>query len=375
MTLFSFLACLDCFETDMGKLEQKLSECLLSVKKEMAFTDIAWGPVAFKKGLETQSESLVYAVKNTVSRTLPGSHVPVGSAPADPVPEYTIAIRGTNPCSIFSWIFQDLNVGRLVPWSRQSPSTKGRKARISKATDTSLAIHKKLESGGKTVLSWLLEIADAAPGHKITVNVTGHSLGGCMCTAFATYLHDEISALKPEYTVDIRVYALAGPTAGDEVFAQYAESIFGESLNRYTNRYDIATHVWSEADMNNFLPAIYSPRIELKALEKDALNYFCKKVKNLGYTQPGAHIDIPSIVFDVIPFRDYLMQAVYQHVIPYFESALKDSPRKVIDIIFEILKNLFSSGLMYDSKGNAMTAKDEDRRLMVEAIETLAERN
>jgi hypothetical protein len=346
MAFFAFLACADFYEKDTAALEKNVADILMSVKEELKFSEISWGPVARKKWYETRSDALAYIVKNENG---------------GPINEYTISIRGTNPFSFSSWVFQDLDVGKLRKWAHQSPRTASKDAAVSRATDRSLGIHKKLASGGNTILKWLLEVLSSAPGGRIKLNVCGHSLGGLMSTTFALYLHDELRGRKLSEKVDLNVYAFAGPTAGNAPFAEYSDSSLGAQYTCYRNPFDIATHVWVESDMTSVLPAIYEPEIGMKAFESDILEHLSGKVAKLGYAQLPRSEAVPSLVVDHIPFRDYLAQAGYQHVVPYVEAVYKDAPDLTKEILLAILKDLFMRHETTSVSGRAVVTTSGDR--------------
>ena len=322
MTLLSYLAYYDFYQPNCDKLAKNLSKMLLSVKDELAFSGIAWGPVAYKDD-EVFSESLMYVVKDRA----------LGSES-----EYTLVIRGTNPVSLVSWIFQDLNVAGQTPWSRQSTHTVSTSSYISKATDTSLGIHKRLASGGNTVLDWLTLMIGQNPQHKIKLNVCGHSLGGLMSTTFALWLHDELAYQKLLDRVDLRVYAFAGPTAGNGTYAAYLADSLGDRYTCYVNDYDIAPCVWSEAGMER-LPGIYGDAIPMNDFEEKLYELLCLQVKNMDYAPPGNASGIPSAPNGKLG-DGYILQAIYQHVFPYLKAANSDAQLICKLVLFEVVKSL-----------------------------------
>ena len=72
--------------------------------------ELVWGPAVYKFGIGFM-DSLMFVARHT------------GGAPDDP-PRYAVVIRGTNPVSAFSWILQDLWVGRQVDWPYAAIDTK-----------------------------------------------------------------------------------------------------------------------------------------------------------------------------------------------------------------------------------------------------------
>ena len=322
MTLLSYLAYYDFYQPDCDKLAKNLTKMLLSVKDELTFSGVAWGPVAYKDD-EVFSESLMYAVKDI---TVKGD------------PEYTLVIRGTNPVSLVSWVFQDLNVAGQTPWSRQSTHTVSTSSYISKATDTSLGIHKALKSGGETVLDWLTGIINENSGRTVKLNVCGHSLGGLMSTTFALWLHDELAFQNLLDRVDLRVYAFAGPTAGNGAYVSFLTESLGDRYTCYVNDYDIAPCVWSEAGMER-LPGIYGDGITMNDFEEKLYALLCQQVQSLDYAAPGNASGIPSAPNGKLG-DGYMLQAIYQHVFPYLKAANSDAEKICKLVLFEVVKNL-----------------------------------
>ncbi|MCP4137649.1 MAG: lipase family protein [bacterium] len=353
MTLLAYFAYMDFWNTDCAALEKDLTDTLLSVKEDLEIDEISWGPVAHKQDIQIFTDSLVYIVKNSGN-----------DAPA----EYTIVIRGTNPVSLFSWIFEDFTVGGQTPWYRQSPHTKAKHAYISKASDTSLAIHKNLKYNGQTILSWLTTTLAGLPGKNMKLNVTGHSLGGTMTPTLALWLYDELAAQGLEKNVDINIHSLAGLTAGNEAFVEYTDFIFGNKLNRYANHLDVATHTWIEHAVADLLPVIYSPKVVLNEIETDILNFFSEQVRALGYTQPGIDVPIESAVFDHLLFKNYTLQAIYQHVVPYPRAAYKEAPHTIIKIIATILKDLIFKTDISDINGKSLSIGDDDLKTITDIL-------
>ncbi len=322
MALLALISCMDFQKLNMATLQDDFRKILAKIRKDMGFSDIPWGPIAHKGHAGLVSDSLAFIIKDEL-----------GSG----IPEYTLIIRGTNPVSLQSWLFQDLDVSGCTPWSRQSPHTGAAGACISKATDNSLGIHKGLRDGDATILEWIKRTVQANEAGGIKLNVAGHSLGGLMSVTFAAWIHDELSHEGLSGKVDVHVYSYAGPSAGNGQFASYVEGLFGEKLRRFVNPLDVATHVWAEGEMKDALPVLYAPAIGMNDFEKREYKRLVERIEGMGYQQPGQGIELKSEIFDHVLFKDYLMQAAYQHVVPYIEWAFKSAPVSVNKVILDIL--------------------------------------
>lgn len=335
MLHLSFMAYEDFWNPNVEHIEENVKKSLNNHQDTLGFESVEWGPVAFKNPnkMELFTDSLVYILKENED-------------------EYTVAIRGTNPVSLSSWIFQDLDVAGMTPWSRQSPNSDNKKAYISKATDRSLGIHKNLtckqKDGEITVLEWLVDTVNSRKsensGNKITLNITGHSLGGLMCGVFAGYLMDELHDRSLRGDVDCKVYSYAGPSAGNRSFAEHLSSTIDE-YNRFTNRHDIATLVWDESDVTS-LPELYKTEdIEMNPKELSAFNYFKEEVTGLDYKQPLNPIDVKCYIASFFPTKEFLVQAAYQHAIPYLIWGCEQHISvevKMVEHFLNILKHLIS---------------------------------
>lgn len=328
MLHLSFMAYEDFWNPDIERLERNVKNSLHKHQDTLGFKEIEWGPVAYKntKTKELFTDSLVFILKESEE-------------------EYTLVIRGTNPISLSSWIFQDLDVTGMTPWSRQSPNSDTKEAYISKATDRSLGIHKGLtyeqNSEKSTVLEWLLETINSK---KITLNITGHSLGGLMCGVFAAYLMDELKDRSLREYVDCKVYSYAGPSAGNRSYTAHLSKSINE-YNRYTNRHDIATLVWDESDVSS-LPEIYKKEdIEMNKKERSAFDFFKEEVVGLGYKQPSEPIDVKCNIASFFPTKEFLVQAAYQHAIPYLIWGCEQHlsvESNMVEHFINILKHLIS---------------------------------
>jgi hypothetical protein len=326
MMLFSFIAYYDFLQPETKVLEDNVSAMLETMKEHLKFSEVSWGPCG-NKSKEILTDSLMFVVKNN------NKHID----------EYTLVIRGTNPLSIQSWLFQDLNVAGMVPWSRQSLHTKSTTAYISKATDTSLSIHKNLKSNNKTILDWTLSIIDVPNSKKIKLNITGHSLGGLMATTLGLWLTDELNGINKGDLVDLKIYAYAGPSAGNNEYRDYLDKTIGNNYSSINNYLDIVSHVWEENDVCK-LPNIYGD-LKMSDLENKVYEYIRDNIIGMNYSKLGNVIPVESKIINDFT-QDYFIQAGVQHIIPYLEYALKRSPLISIEVfgtlLFDIIRDLIS---------------------------------
>ena len=346
MTLFSFLAYHDFIELVPKTLQDNVKDKLLSAKKDLGFSEICWGPVADKLLRFSPfgpSIALMYVVKNENNNN---------------IPEYTIVIRGTNPKSPYSWFREDFNVKELKKWNSVSWETKASdNAQVSEATSQAMNIHTNLKDNNTTVMDWLNSILDKSPKQNIKLNITGHSLGGLLSTTLGLWIYDNLAKKNLKDFVDINIYSFAAPTAGNKEFVEYTRSKLGEKFTCFVNNLDIATHAWVETDMTGLLPKIYEP-IKLSKEEAKILSDFCDKIRNHEYQKIGNESLIASEILSTLDI--YILQAVYQHLVPYLQAIKDDAPKKFYSEVCELLRTLYNNMKPDDLSGNPLTIKQEE---------------
>ena len=258
--------------------------------------------------------------------------------------EYYVVFRGTNPISADEWYSQDFLVQDQVPWLELSPGPAPEDAKVSDGTARAVTMRKELrpEPGfaGEdiTLAEALIAILEDSPGPCV-MHFTGHSLGGLLAPTMALWLVDKLDESERgdlAAKLQFDVYAYAGPTAGNEAFAAYCESRIPRCA-RYTNDLDIAPRAWSEETMLP-LPSLYEPLIEMDAVTKSLYDISLDLSRGKGYTQPFERVAVPGKI--VVARGDiYLLEAAYQHSIPYLDILL---PERKENILREVLEPLTS---------------------------------
>jgi hypothetical protein len=375
MLKLSFIAYLS-LVGDTEFIEKGIRRMISHVKPAQ---NLVWGPAVGSEGAIV-NYALMYIVQDHAN-----------------LDEYTVVIRGTNPLSSYSWISQDLDVGQKVPWNKISEYSPDTGAMISNATNTAMEIHTSLKypegaSFSKTFFEFLRDIV--MKGKKLTINFTGHSLGGLLAPTLALWFYDMMGTpdLKDfRDNISIKVYGFAGPTAGDNKFAEYSDSIlkapsFFRSFTRYINKLDVAVNVWNKDDMKNIL-SFYGDDVPITKFIKNMVELFIRKLSKLKYTQPGQIVVINSheekfkipdlkgidldaelglegkyslnayyknnladmgineenIAMDIEGTALWFLMAVYQHVFPYLFSILGKNDVELItnEIIIPLINKTF----------------------------------
>jgi hypothetical protein len=302
MVILSFIAYQGFWETDPQKIKNLLVETLnLKILKPfIGEQELVWGPALYK-GDHFLDVAMMYTVRNK-------------NTPS----EYTVVVRGTNPLSIWSWLDENLKIEKQFPWETGTPPAG---AKISEATHTALSVLQDLKPAesipgtGIPINRFLQDIITG--GEAKTIYITGHSLGGCTAPTLALWLKDTLKALDE---VGLYVYAYAGPSAGNDAFAEYSDSQLAGNCNRYACSYDIAPDWWNVKSLRE-LYTIYEPEIEPGDLGKYLIHAAINAAEGKRYTQIAVHRKVPGEVNTRI--NDYLDQAIYQHVFPYLYLAVE----------------------------------------------------
>jgi hypothetical protein len=83
-------------------IEQALRPWLKKLPSEgLGQWDLVWGPASFRVPTSLVDDSMVYVARDSRSEN---------------PPRYAVAIRGTNPVSVFDWVFADFWVSLQIPW-------------------------------------------------------------------------------------------------------------------------------------------------------------------------------------------------------------------------------------------------------------------
>lgn len=230
---------------------------------------LVWGPVIGSYGTD-QNVALIYISKYLDSNI------------------YNVVVRGTNPFSLISWWFEDLIVWEKVPWPTESPSPPVRDAKITNATATSLNIHLNLrdEKLGSNFIDFL---KGELRKHNLTINFTGHSLGGLMAPTLALKFYESLDEELLGKVDSINTYAFAGPTAGDHNFVKYSESVFRKKPFKdhifYRNDHDVAVNVWNIDDMKRVFGFYNDYEIPITSVLKFIVGGLAATVDGMEYQQ------------------------------------------------------------------------------------------
>ena len=325
----------DCLSGKTGtvkSLEGKAKTIITNELKQAPITTtLDWGPAVFQAtdlGSKVADNTMFVA---HFDMFLPGQGFPTGD-------NYFVAIAGTNYKSLWGWLVEDFGVWDTTPWEDGNPSA----GKISTGSFLGRDILLGLPSSTTNPQTLVQYLKSAiGPSKKATVFVTGHSLGGTLAPLVALALEETKDQWGgPKATV--QCYPFAGPTPGDQTFVDYYNSK-GIKTWRTWNRYDVAPHVWDEAQMAK-IANLYGGfptkgRVKKGWAIETVVQFFedlaaGKNYKHLGTSKPFsndpknnpkayADVDQPACTSNLEKFA---LQAIYQHTYAYI---LYFAPKKL----------------------------------------------
>jgi triacylglycerol lipase len=191
-------------------------------------------------------------------------------------------IRGTDVHIQDAWgivreFWEDLDVidRQALPWAPTDP------ARIAGGTWDALQAFQALTSNGQTLLDGLSSLVRATAG--LPLAVVGHSLGGCMATVVAPWLHHELGTIG----VPITPVTFAAPTAGNPAFVASYQQKF-PNAPRYWSSLDIVPRGW---DAIGSVKTLYAPcNLDCPDIVRTAIDGYelALRAADIAYAQPDS---------------------------------------------------------------------------------------
>ena len=257
--------------------------------------------------------------------------------------ELVVAIAGTNPYSVCSWLYENLDVGNTVPWGMGAPEG----AAISAGSHRGLSILRAMRpawnvtSPRMLLIDFLKERFQNAT-EKVNVTVTGHSLGGALAPLLGLWLKNQQTSWDPRGQATVKVWASAGPTPGVDAFSRYYDAEFGGTTTRYWNSLDIVPHAWA-VDAMDQIPSLYMPHIEVDP-DVQSIVRRAKELTNehpYQHILPGAPAQQGTINTSIIKPGDsnrqnFIAQALYQHVQAYYTFLEIEVPTALMSDVREV---------------------------------------
>jgi UDP-2,3-diacylglucosamine pyrophosphatase LpxH len=302
----SFIAYAGLLEKDPKEIARKIKPLLAASAAFIGCYDIVWGPAVPEDDLKPFTDALAY----------------VAQSPENPQ-EYIVVIRGTNPVSLSTWLFQDFWITKQVPWDSEKA---GGAAKISKGTHLGLEKIRGLvpQQGcpgeGKTILEFLRNAVEGKAKEKTRIIVTGHSLGGVLASTLALRMLEDLESLRASGSVEIHAYSYAAPTAGNSQFAEYSDGALGDKCRRHENGLDVVPLAWSSKTLKK-IPRLYMPHARPSAALERVIWFARLIARGKGYTQVKERRDVPSRVARFI--EGFEPQMAYQHAVPYLAMLVR----------------------------------------------------
>jgi hypothetical protein len=224
-----------------------------------------------------------------------------------------VVIRGT-VASNATDLLEDFDVGTVVPFT---PFTSGgQPAAVSKgAMDAFTQIVSMSGSDGSTLVQVLAEVFRQVPNP--TVYVVGHSLGGCIATMVAPYLQAQTwTNANPAFALS----TFAAPTAGDQNFADYVNSVQWAANEHCFNAWDLIPQAWANLDVAQGWYPTPGPAANLHV--KAIITAIASLAGPNAYVQPGYSQAIntvygPTGSYDqdatLSSVEDFMTQVAFQH--------------------------------------------------------------
>ncbi|MCW7549887.1 lipase family protein [Photorhabdus sp. APURE] len=293
-----------------GIVSENIQRSLDSSKATANKFTIIWGPAVFRVGDINAKKSVIDKKDDHVLFIAQNRHDPN---------DYRVVIRGS--WSDINWLNEDIIVCNTQDWARWD-SRSPENAKIAYGTDMALGyIINQIKSNnppgyGESLTDAIDKIALKEGIQNITI--TGHSLGGILSSTIGLYLKRRYFD-KGNNNIRINVCAFAGPTAGNDIFASYSESIFNDisvvgyksHFLRIHNSIDVVPLAWNTKDLEK-IKAIY-PVLTV------TINALILSVLDKNYTQifPDFPIHSQIPISPIMLFDDLLINIVNQHIHAY----------------------------------------------------------
>lgn len=204
--------------------------------------EVVWGPAISTSKRKSAASPVDSFVTDNTMYVARGTDLITGK------PLYVVAIAGTNAVSRNGALFEDLNVAEEKDW----PTPSSGKVSAGSLRGFNILSAMRDATTKKNLIEFLSTLSQAGP---VQVSFTGHSLGGALAPLMALKAI-EWQQLKSYTSLTVSVYPIAGPTPGDETFAQYAAQKFGENYHSVINANDMVPHAWQK-DMFEKIPSLY----------------------------------------------------------------------------------------------------------------------
>jgi hypothetical protein len=263
---------------------------------------------------------------------------------------YVIAVAGTNALSEFEKKEEDIKVIHMVPWE-VSNSTDTNQAKISNGS--AIGLEKLLGNfdfgSSIKLLDFFKEELKNTNENNVEIITCGHSLGGALSPLVALKIKESFS------NVQVSTYPTAGPTSGNNFFAEYLEITLGtKNYNSVINTNDMVPLAW-ESDTFKKIPTLYQdinvkPKGEINILINGIIQDPFHIYRKCNYTRIGKKsehtfkgIIVPINLLDkkcsvTLKGDDFMDEAMYQHLNVYLTEGFGFDEKFACDV-YNFLKS------------------------------------
>jgi Lipase (class 3) len=206
---------------------------------------VAWGPA-----LSSDRANMLYIAGNTALN------------------QYAVAVRGTDWSFILNWIEDFASMLPLVPY----PALNAGKV----AAGTLIGVQ---TLQGLNFLSFVGSLPQNAGAY-----VTGHSLGGCLASAIAPLVANQVGA-----SGSVKVYTFAAPSPGDATFKSYFDGLFGVDSMAYRvyDTLDAVPDAWTTlATIKTYYAGFYPCPDDIKAIVDFGIRVVGNEYATVGTDHP-----------------------------------------------------------------------------------------
>jgi len=135
---------------DIPRLRGAIDRGLAQLEPVKGRWEIVWGPASYRAPFSLFDSTMMYVV-----REIAAPH------------RYVIVIRGTNPASVFDWLFGDLWAARQIPWPHGGERARDAKVSFSSALGLSTLKHLRSTGPSSGIAAGLWRFIDEDVGGRL----------------------------------------------------------------------------------------------------------------------------------------------------------------------------------------------------------------
>lgn len=268
-----------------------------------------WGPAVYVNDNDNVADNAMFAAQNQATKDI------------------VVGIAGTNPVSKFDVSIEDLDVGETI----QFPNAPNG-AWIAQGTWDGVGILENMTdptSGQK-----LVDFLNGLQPTGANLIFAGHSLGGALTPVFALDLVVNQGLTTSNFS-NVYTYPTAGPTPGNQMFADFYGTKFVKSQGsgwqvwnqNVWNTIDVVPHAWNALSE---LPSLYPPLGTVTCVQKILNDKIIPALNGITTYAPINNSSFEGSYNLTVaqPWSSsvcaYVAQMAYQHIEAYFVEIIPD---------------------------------------------------